>query len=98
MSWTALLAIAAGIYGFKVLGTIVIGGRTLPDRLNDCLDLLPVGLLSALIAVNTFTDGRSLVIDERLVGLLVALGCAWRKAPFVLTVVAASAAVAVIRL
>ena len=32
MSWCRiLLALAAGAYGFKVLGLVVLGGRTLPD-------------------------------------------------------------------
>lgn len=98
MSWSALFAIGAGIYAFKVLGTVVIGSRTIPARLHACLDVLPVGLLCALIAVNTFTNGRALVVDERAVGLLVAVGCAWRRAPFVVTVCAAAATVAAIRL
>ncbi len=87
MSWWTVAAIAGGAYAFKVLGLIVLGGRTLPPRLLGCLDLLPAALLTALIVVNTFVTDRRLVVDARLVGVTAAAMATWRRAPFPLVIV-----------
>jgi hypothetical protein len=54
-------------------------------------------LLAALIAVQTFADGKSLVIDARAVGLAVGAIAVWRKAPFVVVIVLSAGATALIR-
>ena len=43
-------------------------------------------------------DGESLVVDGRLVGVAVGAVAVWRRAPFVVVVVAAMAATALLRL
>ena len=53
--------------------------------------LLPVALLAALIGVQTFGDGQSLVIDARLGGVLVAGFAVWRRWPFLVVVALAAA-------
>jgi hypothetical protein len=45
----------------------------------------------------SITSGRSLVVDERLIGMAVAGVLVWRKAPMVVTIVAAAAVTAVVR-
>jgi len=97
MSWLTLLAIAAGAYAFKVLGLIVLGGRTLPDRLGRCLDLLPAALLPALIAVNTIVTGQHIVVDARLAGVSAAGIATWRRAPFPVVVVLGAGITALVR-
>ena len=77
---------------------MVLGGRTLPAYLRQTIDLLPAALLAALVVVSTVGDGQSIVIDARLVGLLVAGLALARRAPFVVVVIAASAATALVRL
>jgi hypothetical protein len=52
-------------------------------------DVLPVGLLSALIAVSTFASGKHLVLDSRAAGLLAAVVLVALRAPFLVVVVAA---------
>ena len=47
MSWITLLVIAGGSYAFKALGLVVLGGRTMPRRLQACADLLPAALQPA---------------------------------------------------
>ena len=47
---------------------------------------LPVALLAALIAVSTFTDGRTLVLDERVAGLAAAGVAVALRAPFLVVV------------
>ena len=93
-----LVVLAAGTYVFKSAGPLVLGDRTLPIRLRYVVELLPAALLAALAAVSTLGDGSSLVIDARLVGLVVAGVALWRRAPFVVVILVASAATALTRL
>ena len=97
MSWTALLALAAGAYAFKVLGLVVLGPRATGGAALRLTALLPAALLPALVAVQTFADGRSLVLDARVAGVAVGAVAVWRKAPFVLVVVLAAATTALCR-
>jgi 2-succinyl-5-enolpyruvyl-6-hydroxy-3-cyclohexene-1-carboxylate synthase len=54
------------------------------------IGLLAPALLAALVAINTFGSGRSLVIDERTLGVVAAGIAVWRKAPILLVVVIAA--------
>jgi branched-subunit amino acid transport protein len=97
MTWGLVLWLAAAAYGFKVLGLVVIGSRRLPAALERCLALVPAALLSALVVQNTLTTGQDLVLDARAPGVAVAALLAWRRAPFIVVVLAASATTALIR-
>jgi uncharacterized membrane protein len=97
MSWWPILALAAGAYAFKALGLVVVGGRTIPPRLNRCLALLPAALLSGLIVLQTFSDGRSLVLDARALGVGAAAVAAWRRAPFPVVILIGAAVTAGVR-
>ena len=96
-TWPALAALAVGSYALKALGLVVLGGRTLPPRLEELLGMLPAALFGALIVVSTFGDGESLVIDARVAGLAAAALAIWRRASVVVVVVAAAAATALVR-
>ena len=67
-------------------------------RIQQIVDLLPAALLAALAVVSTVGDGEQITIDARLVGLVVAGLALWRRAPFVLVIVLASAATSLTRL
>jgi branched-subunit amino acid transport protein len=95
--WLLIIALSGAAYALKVLGFVVVGGRTLPPVLNRCLALIPASLLAALVAKDTFTSAQELVLDARAVGLVVAIVAVWRKAPFIVVVVAAMAATALVR-
>ncbi|MBX3284529.1 MAG: AzlD domain-containing protein [Acidimicrobiales bacterium] len=97
MSWTALLVLAAGAYGFKVLGLVVLGGRQLPAPLARCVALLPAALLPALIAVQTLTTDDRWVVDARAAGVGAAIVAAWRRAPFPVVIVLGAAVTAAVR-
>ena len=97
MSWAALLALAAGAYAFKAAGPLVLGGREIPARLAPLLALLPVPLLAALVAVQTFGEGERLVIDARAAGLAVAAAAVLARAPFLVVILIASATAAGVR-
>ena len=98
MSWSALLALGAAAYALKALGLVVLGPRSAGGRLLQMAGLLQAALLPALVAVNTVAGDRRLVLDARAVGLAVALIVTWRRAPFVVVVVSAAAATALVRL
>jgi uncharacterized membrane protein len=92
-----MVALAAGTYLLKSAGPLLLGDRRLASRAQSEVDLLPAALLASLAAVSTVAAGASLVIDARIVGLVVAGVALWRRVPFVLVIVFASAATALVR-
>lgn len=96
--WVAVLVTAAGCYLLKLLGLSV------PERVLDhpvvrrVADLIPVALLSALVAVQVFADGTRLVVDARLAGLGVAAVALVCRLPFLVVVVLAAATAAFLRM
>lgn len=97
MTWTLVLVLAAIAYGFKVLGAVVVGGRTMPVALERCLLLIPAALLAGLITKDTFTTGQDLALDARVVGLAVAVVATWRRLPFIAVIVLGVCSTALLR-
>ena len=98
MTWTLVFVLAAGAFAFKVLGVVVLGGRTIPPVLDRCLALIPAALIAAIVVQDTFgLGGQRLQIDARAAGVGTAVVLAWRKAPFILVIVAGAAVTAVVR-
>ena len=97
MSWTVLLALCAISYALKAVGPVLAGGRELGPQVRQTLDLVAVPLLAALILVQTLSDGHRLVLDARLPALAVAAVLVWRRAPFLVVVLAAAATAALVR-
>jgi uncharacterized membrane protein len=98
MMWTAVLVAAVGCYLLK------LGGLSVPPRVLErplverVADLIPVALLSALVAVQVFSAGQSLVLDARAVGLGVAVVLLLLRAPFLVVVFGAAVVAALVRL
>ena len=97
MTWTAILVLAALSYAFKLAGLTVLDHVRVPPSFNLATALLPPALLSALVVVQTFADGTSLVIDARAAGLVVGCLAVWRRAPFLVVVVLAAGTTAAVR-
>ena len=97
MTWWAVIALAAGTYASKAAGPLALGSRTVPPPLQRALTLLSVTLLSGLVAISTFGDGRGLTVDARAAGLAVALVAVWLRAPFAVVVIAATLTAAGLR-
>jgi len=95
--WIAVLATCAGCFVLK------LAGFALPRRIVDhasvrgAVELAPVALLAALIAVGTFTTAQRLAVDARAAGLAVAALLVLARAPFLLVVIAAAATAAALR-
>jgi branched chain amino acid efflux pump len=97
MSWPALLALCAISYALKASGPVLAGGRRLGPQMRGALDLVAVPLLAALVLVQTVGDGHRLVLDARAPALAVAAVLVWRRAPFLVVVLAAAATAALLR-
>ncbi len=97
MSWTVLLVLGAASYALKAVGPVLAGGRQLGPQVRRTLDLVAVPLLAALIVVQTLGVGHRLVIDARLPALGVAAVLVWRRAPFLVVVLAAAGTAALLR-
>ena len=95
MSWTALAALSAGAYSFKLLG--VVAGDRFADRLAPVTVLLPAALFSALIVAMAMGDGPSLVVDARLIGVAAGVLAVARRAPLVVVVMVAMGVTALAR-
>jgi len=93
-----LIVMTIGTFAMKAAGPLLLGARELPAGLQRVVDLLPAALLAALAAVSTLGDGQHLVIDARLGGVIAAGVALWRRAPFVVVIIVASAVTALIRL
>ena len=76
---------------------MLLGGKELPPALDEAARLLPCALLAGLIAVQTVGDDQTLVLDSRVGGLAAAGVAVWLRAPFLVVVAAAMAAVALLR-
>ncbi len=98
MTWAAVLAGALGCYLLKLAGLSVPERVLKGRRMQGIAELLPVALLAALIATQTFSSGRMLRLDPRAVGLAAATAAVLLRAPFLVVVVVAAGTSALIRL
>jgi branched-subunit amino acid transport protein len=104
-AWLVVVLVGIATIVIKSIGPILLGGRELPPRIASLIGLLAPALLAALVAINTLgavsakTIGtaRSLVLDERVLGVAAAAIAVWRKAPVLLVVVIAATVTAVAR-
>lgn len=95
--WPALLAGCAGVYLFKLAGMSVPMALLQRPRVQRLAALLPVVLLAALVAVQTFAHGQAVSLDARSAGVLVAGIAVWRRAPFLVVVALAVVVTAAVR-
>ncbi len=92
-TWAALLALCLGCYLLKLAGLSLPERVIEHPRMRAIAVLLPLALLAGLTAVQTFSDGRGLVLDARAAGVAAAAVALLLRAPF-LVVVAVAAVVA----
>jgi branched-subunit amino acid transport protein len=94
----AILALAAGTYGFRVTGPLLHGRVKLSGRARRLLMVAATVLLLALVSTAALTQGHGFAGWARPLGVLVGAGLAWRKAPLLVIVLAAAATTALLRL
>ncbi|CAM5249949.1 AzlD domain-containing protein [Streptomyces fumanus] len=88
-AWIAIALTAVGCYTVKLAGLMVPAGALERPLVRRLAALLPVALLAALTAQQTFADGRTLMLDARAAGLAAAAVALLLRAPFLLVVAAA---------
>lgn len=95
--WIAVAVTAVGCYAVKLGGLLVPAGVLERPLVRRLAALLPVALLAALTAQQTFADGHTLVLDARAAGLGAAAVALVLRAPFLLVVAAAVVVTAGVR-
>ncbi|MGW6914483.1 AzlD domain-containing protein [Kitasatospora sp. NPDC054939] len=97
MSWTWIALAAAACFVLKLAGLLIPARVLAAPAVARVSDAIPVALLAALIATQTFVSGHRLVLDARLAGLVVAAVLLRVRAPFLVVVLGAAAAAALLR-
>lgn len=97
-AWVVIAALALATAALKLAGPLALGGRPLPGRALNVVELLAAALLAALVVVETFGKGRSLVLDARVLGAAFAVIAVSRRAPMIVVVLCAAAVTAIARL
>ncbi|CAM5480745.1 AzlD domain-containing protein [Streptomyces canus] len=92
-----ILALAVGTYAFRLVGPVLHGRVELSPRVQELLGAGAVVLLVALLATGALTESGGFAGWARPAGVLVGAVLAWRRAPFVVVVLGAAAATAVLR-
>lgn len=96
--WATIIGLTVVTVAIKATGPVALGGRELPEWAMDVIALLAPALLAALVMVETFGDGKSLVIDARAGGMAAAAIALSLRASLTVAVVVAAAAAAGLRL
>lgn len=98
MTTLSIVMLTIAAWGQRLVGAFVIGPwLNRRPLLTKAAGLIPAAVVMAVIAQLTLASGRSLVIDERLAGMVVAGVLVWRRAPFIVVVVAAAVTTAGLR-
>jgi branched-subunit amino acid transport protein len=96
--WITVAGLCVATAIIQGFGPLVFGARELPGVLARAIPLLAPALLAALVVTETVGGtGRSLVIDARLGGLLVAAFTIWRRWPLAVVVLCAAGTTALLR-
>lgn len=97
-TWTAVLLSCGLAYLIKLAGYLVPSHLLDGPVVSRMVRLLPVALLAALVAVQTFAgEGGALTLDARTAGLAVALVALACRAPFLVVVILAAVTAAALR-
>ncbi len=96
--WLAVVFGAIITFVLKGAGPALLGGRELPVAVRRFVIALPAAVLAAIVVVQTFADGRSLVLDARAAGVAVAGVALWRRANLLVVLVLAAGTTALVRL
>lgn len=95
--WITIVAVALASAAIKAFGPILVGGRELPQSANVVIALLAPTLLAALVVTQTFGENGRLVLDEKAIGVAVAVVALAFRAPVLLAVALAVVATALAR-
>lgn len=95
--WIPIAVLGAGTFGIRFAGVTLRSRITLSARLLQALTRASVILLMALVSTATIFEGQAFAGGSRIIGVAVGGVLAWRRAPFVLVVLAAAGVTAGLR-
>jgi branched-subunit amino acid transport protein len=93
-----ILALGVGTYTMRLAGVLLGDRLELSDSLQRLLPMAAVALLAALASTAALTEHAGFAGFARPAGVAVGALLAWRRAPFVVVVIAAAATAALLRL
>jgi uncharacterized membrane protein len=96
-AWLPAAVLVVATLAMRLAGPLYLGRRKLPERVERVIVLIPPPLLAALVAVQTFSTGQHLVLDQRLIGLGAGAVVVALRGPLPLVVAAAAIATALAR-
>ena len=94
--WIAVIVTSVLCYAIKYIGHAIPEIWLAHPRVQRITNLIPIVLLSALVAMHAFTTKTKFVIDHRLAGITVAIAALAAKLPFPVVVVGAMATSAIV--
>jgi hypothetical protein len=94
--WIATIGTSVVAFALKYSGHSVPERWLSHPKVQRVNALIPIALLSALVSVQSFTDKTTLVVDQRIIGLAVAITALLLKAPFPIVVVSAAVSSAIV--
>ena len=94
--WVATIGTSVIAFALKYSGHSVPERWLSHPRIQRVNLLIPIALLSALVAMQTFSEKSQLMIDQRIVGLYVAIVALIYKAPFPVVVISSAVSSAVV--
>ncbi|AIJ25135.1 AzlD domain-containing protein [Amycolatopsis methanolica] len=94
----AIAVLAAGTFAFRFAGPVLQSRIQLPVRVQNLMAVSATVLLVAVVATGALAEGHGFAGFARPIGVAVGGVLAWRKAPFLVVVVAAAAVTALLRL
>lgn len=95
--WAAVIAASVISFMTKLSGYTVPSTWLEHPKVARVSALLPAALLASLVVLQTFSSGQRLMIDARAAGLLVAIAALVARLPFIVVVVLAAVAAALLR-
>ena len=98
MMWAGVLVASLSCYVLKLAGLSLPESWLQDPRVQRTVPLIPIALLASLVATQTFSTGRHLVLDFRAAALVVAVLAVVLRAPFLVVVAVAAATAALLRL
>ena len=88
--WWGVVGTSVAAFALKYLGHSIPQRYLAHPKIQKTNLLIPITLLSALVAVQTFSEKSKLIIDHRAVGLAVAVISLKLRAPFPAVVILAA--------
>lgn len=96
VTWWGVLGTSIIAFALKYLGHSIPEKYLSHPKVQRVNSLIPVALLSALVAVQTFTEKSRLILDHRAAGVAVAVVALLLRAPFPIVVISSALTSAVL--